>query len=62
MLEVAKWKAYQISFVLINLRIQLALKKNSIGMADPGFPGRGAPSPKGGSANILFDQLFPKTA
>ena len=31
-------------------------------VADPGFPRGGGANPKGGDANLLFGQFFPKTA
>ena len=33
-----------------------------LSVADPGFPRGGSANPKGGGANLLFGQFFPKTA
>ena len=43
-------------------KIALPPIKSWIPVADPGFPRGGGTNPKGGGANLLFGQYFPKTA
>ena len=38
------------------------LDEINISVADPGFPRGGGANRKGGGANLLFGQFFPKTA
>ena len=47
---------------LLSSRFITGLSLYMFAVADPGFPRRGGANPRGGGANILFDQFFPKTA
>ena len=46
----------------LKTRELLKSAESKVAVADPGFPRRGGANPRGGGANILFDQFFPKTA